>query len=355
MNPIIKISLFLFLVCMTISCRVKGLKDYYDGYFPIGVAVNPDHFDNVEESKLIRSQFNSMTPENVMKMGPIHPKENEYNWEPADKVIAFAEQNNMKVRGHALIWHNQTPDWFFITENGDEVSKDILLDRMKKHITAVVSRYKGKIYAWDVVNEAVPDTTTNVYRESKFYKIIGPEFIAKAFEYAHEADPDALLFYNDYDTEKKSKRDKILILVKDLIEKKVPIHGVGLQAHWSIFEPTKEELETSIKLFSELGLQVQITELDVSVHPKVNEPIKEKFKGQSIFTAEMENQQIEKYKMIFDVLRKNSKVISGVTFWNLSDKTTWLDKFPVEGRKDYPLLFDQNLKPKKVYYTVIDF
>ena len=355
MNQIIKIATLLFLVISTISCKEKGLKDHYESYFPMGVAVNPDHFDNQEESKLIVSQFNSMTPENVMKMGPIHPKEKEYNWEPADKVIAFATENKMKVRGHALIWHNQTPDWFFTNENGEEVSKEVLLDRMKKHITAVVTRYKGKIYAWDVVNEAVPDTTANVYRESKFYKIIGPEFIEKAFEYAHEADPEALLFYNDYDTERKSKRDKILILLKDLMDKKVPINGVGLQAHWSIYEPTREELESSIKLFSDLGLEVQITELDVSVHPKVNEPIKEKFKGESVFTAEMENLQIEKYKMIFDVLRKNSKVISGVTFWNLSDKTTWLDKFPVEGRKDFPLLFDQNLKPKKAYFSVIDF
>jgi endo-1,4-beta-xylanase len=350
-----KIKALLFFFVFNIAFSQKGLKDYYSNYFPIGVAINPKQFKSVPESNLIKLQFNSLTPENVMKMGPIHPKENVYNWEPADEIINFAAQNGMKVRGHALCWHNQTPDWFFIDAKGNLVTKKVLLARMKDHITAVVSRYKGKVYAWDVVNEAVPDTTNSIYRASKFYKIIGPEFIEKAFEYAHEADPSALLFYNDYDTEKKPKQDKIVTLLKGLIEKGVPIHGVGLQAHWSLFEPTEKELEESITRFASLGLKVQITELDVSVYQKINEQVNVKFKGENLFTPEMSQKQAQHYKMIFEVFRKHKSLISGITFWNLSDKSTWLDHFPIDGRKDFPLLFDQELKPKKAYYNVTSF
>jgi endo-1,4-beta-xylanase len=355
MRKTFKISTLIVLVTVNFIQAQKGLKDYYADYFPMGVAVNPKQFDVAIEANLIKSQFNSITPENVMKMGPIHPKEDTYNWVEADKVIAFAQANNMKVRGHALCWHNQVPDWLFVDNAGNQVTKEVLLARMKKHITDVVSRYKGKIYAWDVVNEAVPDTTDAIYRASKFYKIIGPEFIEKAFEYAHEADPNALLFYNDYDTEKKIKRDKIITLLKGLIAKGVPVNGVGMQGHWSIYEPTAQELEESITQFAALGLKVQVTELDVSVHQKINEPVKEKYTGKNIFTPEMENLQIEKYKILFEVLRKHKDLISGITFWNLSDNNTWLDRFPVTGRKDYPLLFDTKSKPKKAYKAVTAF
>jgi endo-1,4-beta-xylanase len=350
-----KISILILLFFVDSIYAQKGLKEYYANYFPIGVSVNPKQFDDTFEARLIKSNFNSITAENVMKMGLIHPKEDTYNWGPADKVIAFAKKNHMKVRGHTLCWHNQVPDWLFVDSFGKEVSKEVLLARMKKHITDVVTRYKGKIYAWDVVNEAVPDTTNNIYRESKFYRIIGSDYIEKAFEYAHQADPQALLFYNDYDTEKALKRDKIIALLKGLIKKGVPVHGIGLQGHWSVYEPTREALETSIKAFSDLGLKVQITELDVSVHVRFNEPIKEKFQGVSLFTPELEQQQMDQYKMIFEVFRKYKSMISGVTFWNLSDKNTWLDRFPVAGRKDFPLLFDTNLQPKKAFRVVTEF
>jgi endo-1,4-beta-xylanase len=349
-----KYLLILFSI-ISVNAQQKGLKDYYANFFPIGVSVNPELLVSSTESSLIKKEFNSLTPENVMKMGLIHPKENEYNWEPADKIVDFAVANGMKIRGHCLLWHNQTPDWLFEGKDGREVTKEVLLERIKEHIMTVVSRYKGKIYAWDVVNEAVPDTTATVYRASKFYKIIGPEFVEKAFEYAHEADPNALLFYNDYDTEKKEKRDKIITLLKGLLEKKVPIHGMGLQGHWSLYEPTAEELETSINEFSNLGLKVQITEMDISVYHRVNEMVKEKFVGTSSFTPEMEKAQVEKYKMIFEILRKHKKQLSGVTFWNLSDQNTWLDRFPMPGRKDYPLLFDMDLKTKKSYAKIVNF
>ena len=330
----------------------KGLKDYYKKYFPIGVAVAPRMMDDAAESGLILAQFNSMTPENAMKMGPIHPEENRYNWAPADKIADFAVKNGIKLRGHTLCWHSQTPNWFFKDASGATVSKEVLLARLKQHIFDVVGRYKGKIYAWDVVNEAVPDAGPDIYRKSPFYEIIGPEYIEKAFQWAHEADPKAVLFYNDYNTENASKRDRIYQLVKGLKDKGVPIHGVGLQGHWALTEPTAEELETSITKFASLKLKVQVTELDVSVHPKEHERRTEAFTGKVEYTAEMEAKQVAQYKMLFEVLRKHRKSITGVTFWNLSDKSTWLDNFPVRGRKDYPLLFDANYQPKKAFFAV---
>ncbi|WP_394992803.1 endo-1,4-beta-xylanase [Emticicia sp.] len=335
--------------------QTKGLKDYYKNYFPVGVAVTPRMMDVGDESNLILQQFNSITAENAMKMGPIHPEESRYNFAPADKIVDFAQKNGLKIRGHNLCWHNQTPNWFF-TKDGRDVTKDELLARLKQHITEVVGRYKDEIYVWDVVNEAVPDGGTDIYRKSKFYDIIGEEYIAKAFEYAHEADPKALLFYNDYNTENKVKREKIYQLLKNLKEKGVPIHGVGLQGHWSIYEPSAADLDESITKFASLGLQIQITELDVSVHAKEHARRDHRPSDDvSIFGNEVEQKQIEHYKMLFEVFRKHKDKITSITFWNLSDKSTWLDNFPVPNRKDYPLLFDQNLKPKKAFSEVVKF
>jgi endo-1,4-beta-xylanase len=332
----------------------KSLKEAYKDYFPVGVAVSPRSVTG-PEAELIKQQFNSITPENAMKMGPIHPQKDQYNWKDADAIVAFGQANGIKVRGHTLCWHNQTPKWFFSDSLGAQVSREELLARLKQHITDVMTHYKGKIYAWDVVNEAVPDTGKGIYRESKFYQIIGEDYIQKAFEYAHAADPDAQLFYNDYNTESAVKREKIYQLVKKLKQKNVPIHGVGLQAHWSVYEPTQAELEKSITQFASLGLAVQITELDVSVYPKEHERRPKKEGEASAFTPEMEQKQSAHYKMIFDTFRKHKGTITGVTFWNVSDKTTWLDNFPVPGRKDYPLLFDQNFKPKKAFDGVVNF
>lgn len=332
----------------------KGLKDYYKNYFPIGVAVSPADLSG-KSAELILQQFNSLTAENAMKMGPIHPLENRYNWRDADSIVNFAVRNHLKIRGHNLCWHAQTPFWIFKDSLGNQVSKELLLKRLKDHIHTVVSRYKGKIYAWDVVNEAIADDSS-FYRNSKWYQICGADFIAKAFEYAHEADPKAVLFYNDYNTENPVKIQKIYTMLKELIAKGVPINGVGLQAHWSINNPSREELEKSIQMFSSLGLQIQFTELDVSVYAgrQGGQLINNQSTNanEASFTEEMENQQIEKYKMVFDVFRKYHKNITGVTFWNVSDRYSWLDR---RGRKNYPLLFDADLKPKKAYWSVVNF
>lgn len=331
-----------------------GLKDYYKNYFPIGVAVSPQVLKG-PEAALIKKHFNSLTAENAMKMGPIHPEENKYNWAPADEIAQFAKANKMKLRGHTLCWHNQAPNWMFTDAKGDTVTKEVLLKRLKDHITTVVSRYKGTIYAWDVVNEAIDDNDSKYLRESAWYKICGDEYIAKAFEYAHAADPKAKLYYNDYATEEPGKRERIYKLVKSLVDAKVPIHGVGLQGHWSIYEPDADAIRESISKFSALGLDVQITELDVSVYKLEHSRRDRRPDDIDTYTPEIEQKQAEQYKMFFEVFREHKKQLTGVTFWNVSDKHSWLDSFPVAGRKNYPLLFDQQLQPKKAYWEVIKF
>jgi endo-1,4-beta-xylanase len=336
------------------ASNTKGLKDYYKDYFVIGAAVTPRSLHG-EDSALIVNQFNSLTAENAMKMGPIHPKENEYYWKDADSIVAFAKKHCLKMRGHNLCWHTQVPNWIFKNEKGDTVTKEVLLQRLKDHITQVASRYKGSIYAWDVVNEAIDDNDSVFYRKTAWYKICGDEFISKAFEYAHAADPDAALFYNDYNTENPKKREKIYQLVKKMKDAGIPIHGVGLQGHWSINNPSQEELEKSIQMFSSLGLQVQITELDVSVYAgrqggQIGGSAQRDTSAR--FTPEMEQLQREKYKMAFEVFRKYRNKITGVSFWNVSDRYSWLDR---RGRKNYPLLFDANRQPKKAYWDVVNF
>lgn len=333
----------------------KGLKDYYKQYFPIGVSVSAQVLHR-EESKLILQQFNSLTPENAMKMGPIHPKENVYFWKDADSIVAFAQRNGLRVRGHNLCWHNQTPDWMFKDSAGNTVTKEVLLQRLKDHITTVVSRYKGKIYAWDVVNEAISDKPEEYLRNSDWYKICGEEYIAKAFEYAHAADPNALLFYNDYNEINAGKREKIYRLLKSLIDAGIPVQAIGLQGHWAVNEPSEQQLDSTIRKFATLGLKMQITELDISVYPE--ELIARERKPEdtnTTYTTERKNKQAAVYKMCFEVFRKYKRILSGVTFWNISDRDSWLDDFPVKGRKNYPLLFDKNLQPKKAYWEIVKF
>lgn len=330
--------------------ETKGLKDYYKNYFPIGVAVTPEQVKDTVQSRMILQQFNSLTAENAMKMGPLHPEEHRYFWNDADTIVNFAVKNGLKIRGHALCWHNQAPSWMFTGKDGKRVSKQVLLERLREHIHAVVGRYKGRVYAWDVVNEAVSDNPNEMLRNSLWYQICGEDFISKAFEYAHEADSNAVLFYNDYSTENPGKRQRIFQLLKSLIDKKIPVHVIGLQGHWNINYPSAELLGQTIAQFAGLGLKVQVTEMDVSVY--ANDREKQVPAGLS---AELEQAQSIQYETIFRTLRKFKNAVSGVTFWNLSDRASWLDNFPVKGRKDYPLLFDKELKPKAAYWKIASF
>ncbi|RYY98810.1 MAG: hypothetical protein EOO11_06910 [Chitinophagaceae bacterium] len=332
-----------------------ALKDAYAAYFPIGVAVSPRAL-KTDEAGLITRHFSSMTPENAMKMGPIHPKENEYFWKDADSIVAFAQRHSMKLRGHTLVWHNQTPDWIFTDSKGDSVGRTVLLQRLKDHIFAVAGRYKGKVYAWDVANEVISDRRDEYLRPSPWLRIIGPDFIDSAFTWAQQADPAAQLFYNDYNEISPVKREKIFRLVKGMKDRGIPIHGLGLQAHWAVNEPGRGQLDSTLQRFAALGVKLQITELDISVYPKEHDArARRPEDSNTAFTAEREQQQRAVYRMAFELFRKYGSVLSGVTFWNISDRHSWLDDFPVQGRKDYPLLFDAQLQPKKALSDVTNF
>jgi endo-1,4-beta-xylanase len=323
------------------TVEVPSLSKVYEQSFTIGAAVNLTTIESQKE--LLKKHFNSITAENDMKFIEIQPAEGQFTFEKADQLAAFAKGNGMKMRGHTLVWHNQTPDWVF-----QDADRETLLQRMKQHITTVMKRYKGTIFCWDVVNEAVTDEGSELYRPTKWLEIIGEEYIEKAFEFAHEADPDALLFYNDYNESNPEKREKIYKLVKSLVDKGVPIHGVGLQAHWNLVNPSLEDIRTAIERYASLGLKLHLTELDVSVFN-----FEDKRTDLTEPTSEMLELQAERYQQIFQLLRQYRDNITSVTFWGAADDYTWLSDFPVRGRKNWPFLFDENHQPKESFWKVI--
>jgi len=349
---------FPLLCCAPVKKRAgesASLYRSYKDFFPIGTAVNPDvDFVSDTRKKFLVSQYNSLTPENQMKPRQIHPEEKVFNWSPADKIVQFARENNMKIRGHALVWFQNVPGWM-IRQKGKMASKDYLFDKMKEHITAVMSRYKENVYCWDVVNEAVSDNRDEYFRpRDSLFLIAGEEYVERAFRYAREADPDALLFYNDYRFSNPVKRKKIYELLKRLKEKGVPVDGVGLQSHYVPGEISEAYLQETIDMFSGLGLKIQVTELDVSVYNyRVNNGNKKAPEDDS-YSAQRQRQQAETYEMLFKVYRRNRGKITGVTFWGSSDRR---DNYRTRkiGKMDYPFLFDESLKPKPVFYKIINY
>lgn len=341
------------------------LKEAAEGDFLIGAALNyPQIYGKDEKAvALVKEQFNTISPENVMKMGPIHPKQNEYNWEPADKYVEFGEQNNMFTVGHTLVWHSQAPDWMFTDHAGNQVSKDTLLLRMKNHISSVAGRYKGKIDGWDVVNEALEDDGT--LRKSKWLEIAGEEFIQKAFEYAKQTDPEAELYYNDYSLWKPAKREGAVRLVKNLQENGIKVDGIGMQGHYGIDYPTLEDIEGSIEAFAALGVKVMVTELDIDLLPnptgRQGADIVHTVEAQEGFNPyaeglpdSVQQKLAKRYADIFGLFHKHRDKISRVTFWGVADQHSWLNNWPMPGRTSYPMLFDRNLEPKPAYRAVVE-
>ncbi|AFC28295.1 XynB [Paenibacillus mucilaginosus 3016] len=324
---------------------IPSLKEVYADRFAIGAAVSPQTI--VTQKELLAAHYGSLTAENEMKPVSVQPEEGRFTFEDADRIARFAEEHGMQMRGHTLAWHNQTPDWMFVDGQGQPAGRDLVLQRMKDHIGAVVGRYKDRIKVWDVVNEAVSDEGPQLLRPSKWLETAGEEFIRRAFEYAHEADRDALLFYNDYNECHPDKRDRIHRLLKSLKEQGTPVHGMGMQGHWSLQRPSADEIRAAVELYASLDLQLHITELDVSVfewddkRTDLLEP-----------TAEMLEAQERRYEEIFGLLREYSGVITSVTFWGAADDYTWLDHFPVRSRKNWPFLFDRNHQPKGSFWKV---
>lgn len=330
------------------NVNVPSLHEVYKDHFLIGAAVTPRTI--VSQGDLLKKHYNSITAENEMKFISVQPVEGQFTFDDADTLINFAEENGMKMRGHTLVWHNQTPNWVFKNEDGSPASREKILARMEEHINTVVGRYKGRIYCWDVVNEVIEDKTDLYLRKSKWLDQVGEDFIAKAFEFAHKADEDALLFYNDYNESNPVKREKIHRLVKSLLDQGVPIHGVGLQAHWSIHGPSLDDIRAAIELYASLGLQLHVTEMDISVfnHDDRRTDLTEP-------TAEMLELQHQRYEQVFSLFREYKDVLTNITFWGAADNYTWLDNFPVRGRKNWPFLFDTNQQPKESFYKITQF
>lgn len=327
-----------------------GLCNAYKDYFKIGVALNNRNILDTKHHNIVLGNFNSITAENCMKPVSVHPKEGVWDFEDADRIANFCRANNIKMRGHCLVWHNQFADWMFEDKDGKPVSKEVFYQRLKEHIFTVVNRYKDVVYGWDVVNEAMTDDekATNPYRQSRLYKLCGDEFIKMAFIWAHEADPNAILFYNDYNSAVPHKTEKIYNMVKKLQGEGAPISGIGMQGHYNIYEPSQENFEAAIVKFKELVKTIHITELDVRVNKEMGGQLQFSRQGMEITPMNKYRQQMQ-YEMLFRVMRKYKDVIDCVTFWNLSDKDTWL------GTSNYPLLIDENFLFKDVYFKVRDF
>ena len=339
-------------------------------YSPEG---NSDNIFLPFEKFITLEQFNSITPENCMKPAFIQPKEDIFTFEEADKMMAFAEQNNLEVVGHTLVWKNATPSWFFLDDKGNKVSREVLIQRLKKHIRTVVGRYKGRVKYWDVVNEAVhikrikgENKSIGIFRESGWLDIIGPDYIEIAYQTANEADPEAILLYNDFDLDNSTKLDFIISMIQDLKDKGVPIHGLGYQGHLFLDEPKLSSIERVIKKAKKANIPLHSTELDVSVLPNAWKhraaSVEDNFKLAKKFNpypdpdkipAKVLKEQAERYKEIFDLFLNHKDVIERVTFWGVWDGNSWRNYKPMRGRTDYPLLFGRDFEYKPAYHSVI--
>ena len=336
-----------------------GYKDTYKDYFTVGVAVNIRNVSDPDQIALIKKNFNSITAENDMKVVSLQPREGEWNWENADKIANFCRENGIPLRGHTLCWHSQFADWMFVDDKGNEVSKEVFYERLRTHIHTVVNRYKDIVYCWDVVNEAMIDgdgrpnrwsrEEPSPYRQSRHFKLCGDEFIAKAFEFAHEADPNALLFYNDYNAADPAKRDRIYNMVKKMKDAGVPIHGIGMQGHYNIYGPSNEDIEAAIVKYSEIVDNIHFTELDIRINEEMGGGLQFSRGQAGAVPGYIQTLHQAKYADLFKILRRHKDVIKNVTFWNLSDKDSWL------GENNYPLPFDKEYKPKPVYRTIKNF
>ena len=360
--------------CAALSaCAEATLKDGYADEFLIGTimpgGLDPDatFTDDPIELEVVARDFNALTAENCMKPMFMQPNEGEYFFKASDYCVDFAEANSMALVGHTLVWHAMTADWFFKDEAGQLPSRELMLERMRTHIDTVVGRYKGRIPYWDVVNEAVlyqGAGNSAVFRESPWFKAIGEDYIELAFRHTHAVDPDAKLYYNDYNMTKKEKVDFVLEMVSEMRAKGVPIHGVGMQGYWMLEWPSLSDIEYALRTFADAGIPVSITELDITVLPDPpshsganvtdNVEYAEKYNpySQSI-PDEVLEKQADRYQEIFELFLKYKSNIERVSFWGTSDSQSWKNSYPMKGRTDYPLLFDRKFNSKPAYHSLL--
>lgn len=354
----------IYFTSCTPPAKNNTLKDAFKNKFNIGVALNTWQIDGKDSNSLqiVLEHFNSIVAENCMKSENLQPQQGIFNFTDADKFVTFGEQNNLNIIGHTLIWHSQAPKWFFTDAQGNQVTRDTLIERMRTHINTVVSRYQGRVHGWDVVNEAITDD--GKFRESKFYQIIGPDYIDLAFEFAMEADPEAELYYNDYNNEKPAKRQATVELIKHLKNKGLKVDGIGMQGHCTMDFPLYEDFEASIIAFGQLT-NVMITELDLTVIPWptkfVTADVSLRIENDNTLNPYANGipdsvQTIidQRWADLFSIMNKHHDKITRVTLWGLHDNQTWRNHWPIPGRKDYPLLFGRDYQPKPVVNRIIE-
>jgi endo-1,4-beta-xylanase len=332
--------------------EAMGLKDVYAGKFLIGTAGDVPRGYSEAELANIKANYNIITPENCMKPQPTHPAENTFNWTAPDTLVKWCQDNNIKVWGHTLAWHAQTAGWFFQGTNGERVTREVAMARLKNHIQTEVGRYKGRVYGWDVVNEAINDNGTGKtenLRNSPWIRAIGPDYLTMAFKWAHEADPKAKLYYNDYNIERgamagNGKHASSMLLLKRLIKAGAPINGVGIQGHWHL-DSNLADIEKAITDYQSLGLKVAITELDVTSTGENSGAFS--VRGGGPITPEATQKQAEVFGKLFAIFKRHSHTITRVTLWGISDNRSWR-------RGQGALLYDGQLQPKPSLQAVLD-
>jgi endo-1,4-beta-xylanase len=343
------------------------LKDAFKDDFVVGTCISNAQLDGKDPQRLALAteQFSSITPENCLKWGLVHPEPGKYDFKRADKYVEFGEKNGMFIVGHNFVWHNQTPNWIFEGEDGKPADRETVLGRLKEHIQTVMGRYKGRIKGWDVVNEAIDDN--GHMRETKWLKAVGPDYIEKAFEYAHETDPDAELYYNDFKLYIPAKRRAAIELVKGLQAKGLRVDAIGEQVHWDLKHPTLAQAEETINDLAAVTGKMMVTEMDIDVLPAPdpelagNADVSRTYESRKEYdpyakglTPEVQQKLAARYAELFALFRKHRDVIQRVTLWGTDDGTSWLNSWPVTKRTSYPLLFDRDLKPKPAFDAVID-
>ena len=357
---------FVFLAIMFILGVLPGaaqpsLKEVFKTHFLVGAALNARQFTGQDqrESQLAASQFNSSTPENVLKWGLVHPRPGVYDFSLPDKYVEFGEKSGMVIIGHTLVWHNQTPKWVFEDSLGKPVDRETLLKRMHDHILTVVGRYRGRIKGWDVVNEALNEDGS--LRQTPWMKIIGEEYLVKAFEFAHEADPAAELYYNDYSLENAPKREGAIALIRKLQSAGITVAAVGTQGHYKMDWPAPSMVDSTIVQFSRLGVKVNVTELDIDVVPatQVNRGADLSMNAYHVTREDLyanglpdsvQSELALRYSGLFAAFLRHPGIVGRVTFWGVTDGDSWLN---TPGRVNYPLLFDREGKPKPAFDAVV--
>lgn len=353
------------LCALSVNAAEPALKDVYADDFLIGSAINRWHFSDSSNQDLpiISKHFNTITAENAMKWESLHRLPDMYSFDGADRFVEFGEEHGMKIIGHTLVWHSQTPRWVFQGEDGNPPTREVMLERMRDHISTVVGRYKGRIHGWDVVNEALNDDGS--LRQSPWLRAIGEDYLVKAFQFAHEADPNAELYYNDYSLHRPDKRAGAVKLIKMLQDAGVRIDAIGMQAHYRLETPHIEEIEASMRAYIESGVNVMFTELDIKAIPTPGPNTADVSQSQAAGDSrwnpypdelpdEVQEQLADRYTDMFKLLLKHRDSVTRVTFWGVTDQTSWLNNFPIRGRTDYPLLFGRDRKPKPAFHAVVN-